>query len=80
MESGARIGKVDAALHRWRDHEDRLSRVDARYGREAFARVKARYVGRIHPMTAAVVAQPTPSELPRARRPQKPAMIGIAIP
>jgi glycosyltransferase involved in cell wall biosynthesis len=55
MESGARIGKVDAALHRWRDHEERLSRVDARYGREAFARVQARYIGRIRPMTAAVV-------------------------
>ena len=32
------------------------------------------------PITAAVVAQPTPSELPRARRPQKPATTGIAAP
>src|SRR5207248_7628443 len=32
------------------------------------------------PMTAAVVAQPTPSELPRARSPQKPDTTGIAAP
>ncbi len=30
MLAGERIGKVDAALHRWRDHETRLSRVDPR--------------------------------------------------
>lgn len=55
LERGARVGKLDAALHRWRDHPARLSRVDPRYGREAFARVKARYVARIHPMPAAVI-------------------------
>jgi glycosyltransferase involved in cell wall biosynthesis len=55
MLTGARIGKIDAALHRWRDHEARLSRVDPRYGREAFARAKARFIPRIHPMPAAVV-------------------------
>src|SRR4051794_26195042 len=32
------------------------------------------------PITAAVVAQPTPSELPRARRPQNPATTGMAAP
>ena len=32
------------------------------------------------PTTAAVVAQPTPSDEPRARRPQNPATIGIAAP
>ena len=32
------------------------------------------------PIPAAVVAQPTPSELPRARSPQNPATIGIAAP
>ena len=55
LESGARVAKVARLLHRWRDHDGRLSRVDARYRREAFAAAKAHFVGRIHPMRAAVV-------------------------
>ena len=55
MQAGARVGKLDRKLHRWRDHAGRLSRVDPRYGREAFARAKARFIGRIHPMAGAVV-------------------------
>jgi glycosyltransferase involved in cell wall biosynthesis len=50
-----RIGKVPRILYRWRDHPGRLSRRDPRYSREAFMRVKARYVGEIHPMRGAVV-------------------------
>ena len=52
---GLRVGKVAALLHRWRDHEARMSRLDPRYTREAFARVKARFIARIYPMPAAVV-------------------------
>jgi len=52
---GLRVGKVPAVLHRWRDHEARVSRSDPRYSREAFARVKARFIASIHPMPAAVV-------------------------
>jgi glycosyltransferase involved in cell wall biosynthesis len=55
LEAGHRVGKVPRCLHRWRDHPRRLSRVDPRYGREAFARVKAHFVGRLRPMRAAVV-------------------------
>ncbi|MEE8558107.1 MAG: glycosyltransferase [Myxococcota bacterium] len=55
LEKGHRVDKVPGVLHRWRDHPARLSRRDPRYGREAFLRLKAHYVGRVHPMRAAVV-------------------------
>ena len=55
LAAGHQVAKVPRVLHRWRDHPQRLSRVDPRYRREAFSRVKAHYVGRIHPMPAAVV-------------------------
>ena len=55
LAAGQRVAKVPLLLHRWRDHAGRLSRVDPRYGREAFARAKAHFVGRIHPMRGAVV-------------------------
>ncbi len=55
LAAGHRIGKVARSLHRWRDHSARLSRTDPRYGREAFSRVKAHHIGRVHPMRAAVV-------------------------
>ena len=53
--AGHRVAKLPQTLHRWRDHDARLSRRDPRYGREAFARAKAHFVGRIHPMAGAVV-------------------------
>ncbi len=55
LVSGARAGKVPRVLHRWRDHPDRLSRRDPRYSRQAFARAKAHFLPRLHPMPAAVV-------------------------
>ncbi len=55
LAAGHALGKVPRVLHRWRDHPQRLSRIDPRYGREAFSRVKAHYLRRIHPMSAAVV-------------------------
>lgn len=55
LARGARLGKVPRVLHRWRDHPGRLSRVDSSYQREAFARVKARFLPVLHPMTAAIV-------------------------
>lgn len=55
LASGQRVGKVPRVLHRWRDHAGRLSRVDNRYTREAFARAKAHFLGRLHPMSGAVV-------------------------
>jgi len=42
-------------LHRWRDHDGRLSRRDPRYGREALARAKAHWLPRMRPMSAAVL-------------------------
>ena len=53
--AGHGVAKVPRQLHRWRDHDARLSRVDPRYGRESFARAKAHWIGRLHPMPAAVV-------------------------
>ncbi len=72
LERGHRIGKVPRVLHRWRDHADRLSRLDTRYGREAFMRAKAHYVGRVHPMRAAVLwgAGKTGRRLARLLEPQ----------
>jgi glycosyltransferase involved in cell wall biosynthesis len=55
LEKGHALGKVPRVLHRWRDHPERLSRSDPRYRREAFLRVKAHFVGRVHPMRAAVL-------------------------
>jgi GT2 family glycosyltransferase len=55
LASGARMAKVPRVLHRWRDHPARLSRRDPRYSREAFARAKAHFLPRLHPMPAAVV-------------------------
>ena len=55
LESGAGVGKLGQVLHRWRDHPRRVSRVSPVYGREAFARVKAHFLPRLHPMPAAVV-------------------------
>ena len=68
LRAGGRLGKVPAVLHRWRDHPRRLSRTDARYGRDAFTRVKAEHVARLHPMRGAVVwgTGPTARRLVRA--------------
>ncbi len=55
LASGQRVEKVPRVLHRWRDHAGRLSRVDGRYTRESFARAKAHFLGRLHPMSGAVV-------------------------
>lgn len=55
LAAGWRLAKLPGVLHRWRDHPARLSRVDPRYGREAFARVKAHFLPLLHAMPAAVV-------------------------
>lgn len=55
LDAGERLGKLSLPLHRWRDHDTRLSRTDPRYSREAFARAKAHYVGRLFPLRAAVI-------------------------
>jgi hypothetical protein len=55
LAQGARLGKIPRRLHSWRDHEARLSRRDARYGRLAFARAKAHFLPQLHPMSAAVI-------------------------
>ena len=55
LASGQQVAKVPRLLHRWRDHPGRLSRVDGRYARESFARAKAHFLGRLHPMSGAVV-------------------------
>ncbi|HTO09562.1 MAG TPA: glycosyltransferase [Myxococcota bacterium] len=54
LEQGVRAAKVPRTLHRWRDHDGRLSRTDPRYGRVGLARAKAHWLPRIRPMSAAV--------------------------
>jgi len=55
LAAGGRVEKLPRRLHRWRDRPDRLSRVDPRYDRAALMRVKAHYLGRVHPMAGAVI-------------------------
>jgi glycosyltransferase involved in cell wall biosynthesis len=55
LAAGLRVGKVPRVLHRWRDHDARLSRRDPRYGREALARAKAHYLPKLWPVSAAVL-------------------------
>lgn len=45
-EAGLRMGKPDATLLRWREHEGRLTRRDARYALERFQAAKAHYLAR----------------------------------
>ncbi|HEY7197850.1 MAG TPA: glycosyltransferase [Gaiellaceae bacterium] len=43
--NGARFRNVEAVVLRWRDHPDRLSRLDGRYALEAFVRCKVHHLG-----------------------------------
>ncbi len=40
------FAKVPEVLYFWRDHEERLTRTDPRYSKDAFLRVKARFLAR----------------------------------
>jgi glycosyltransferase involved in cell wall biosynthesis len=42
LESGERLSVVPQLLHRWRDHDARLTRTDARYHLASHARLRAR--------------------------------------
>ncbi|MFQ5942254.1 MAG: glycosyltransferase, partial [Anaerolineales bacterium] len=42
--AGARMGKVPEVLLEWREHPDRLTRMDGRYSVENFLRAKAHYL------------------------------------
>ena len=44
--AGAKVAKVNAVLLDWREAPERLSRVDPRYGEDAFRRCKVHYLGR----------------------------------
>jgi glycosyltransferase involved in cell wall biosynthesis len=54
LAAGARVEKVPRALHRWRDHDARLTRRDPRYSRESLARAKAHFLPVLRPMSAAI--------------------------
>lgn len=45
-ERGCPMAKIDRCLLRWRQRDDSLSRVDPRYSRDAFDRLRARYLAR----------------------------------
>ena len=44
LERGVKIAKIERYLYFWREHGDRLTRVDGRYAVENFLRCKARYL------------------------------------
>jgi len=44
MERGVEIAKVERTLYFWREHGERLTRVDGRYSTDNFLRCKARYL------------------------------------
>ncbi len=44
LERGVAISKIDRTLYFWREHGERLTRVDGRYSVENFLRCKARYL------------------------------------
>ncbi len=45
-EAGHRMARVEDVLLSWRERPDRTSRVDPRYGRESFDRLRARHLSR----------------------------------
>jgi len=45
-ENGRRLAKVERCLLHWRQHDGSLSRRDPRYSRDAFDRLRARYLAR----------------------------------
>lgn len=47
MEAGHRLSCVPQQLHRWRDHDRRLTRSDARYALERHLELKADYLARL---------------------------------
>lgn len=51
MERGERLSCVPLTLHRWRDHDRRLTRADARYALERHLDLKADYLARLFPHT-----------------------------
>ena len=46
QEAGARFRNVDALVHRWRDHEERLTRTTDAYSLDAFRRCKVHFLRR----------------------------------
>lgn len=46
LECGVKMEKLDAILLRWRDHDNRLSRIDPRYSVDSFYRMKLEYLHR----------------------------------
>lgn len=46
-ESGWRLGGVPRVLHLWRDHQERVSRTDARYSEESFRKLKLHYLKKL---------------------------------
>jgi len=44
LERGHRLRALPEALHRWRDHDRRVTRTDARYGFDRHHRLKARHL------------------------------------
>ncbi len=46
LQAGVGFAKVPEVLYFWRDHDDRLTRRDARYGKQRFLELKAHFLAR----------------------------------
>lgn len=68
LESGRRLACVPHRLYRWRDHERRVTRTDARYGLRSHAAMKARFLAARHRRLGIAGAGRTGLELSRLLR------------
>ncbi len=68
LESGRRLSCVPQVLYRWRDHDRRLTRTDARYALDRHARLKARFLAARHRRVIIAGAGRTGLELSRLLR------------
>jgi glycosyltransferase involved in cell wall biosynthesis len=68
LESGRRLSVVPRVLYRWRDHDRRLTRTDARYALSRHAALKARYLAAKHRRLTIAGAGRTGLELSRLLR------------
>jgi glycosyltransferase involved in cell wall biosynthesis len=68
LESGHRLGCVQRVLYRWRDHDRRLTRTDARYAMNAHLQLKARFLAARHSRVEIAGAGRTGLSLARSLR------------
>jgi hypothetical protein len=70
LEAGHRLSCVPEVLYRWRDHDARLTRTDARYGADRHLKLKARFLAARHKRVEIAGAGQTGLKLARLLRSQ----------